>query len=80
MAIPVINQEIDKLIREYSAEGITTKDIADILKLKYQTVASHMLNNNIPRNHSKRGGRRMKKPVVIIEGFFNEHERENWLM
>lgn len=82
MANPVITPEIDAEIRKLAGEGLCVKRISNELKIIPATLHSHMKKNDIPRNKERRGkaGRHLKKNHVVPAGYFNEHERENWLM
>lgn len=79
----VITPEINLKIKELAAAGFTRKQIAADLKIKYQTIASHMIDHKIlskMQNRGRWGGRKKKTKTVVLEGFFNEHERQNWLI
>jgi len=79
----VITPEVDTEIRRLADDGKTTNDIARQLKIKYQTVYDHVARNNIqvkpePRGRYKRN--KKEKTPVVMEGYFNLNERENWLV
>lgn len=82
MPAKVITPEIDLQIRELAAEKKTTNAIAKELKIRYQTVYDHMTRNNIDHVLESRGKHKPTKreKKARQEGFFNEHERQNWLM
>ncbi len=83
MPAKVITSSIDERIRELAEEGKTNTVIARMTGLKYQTVYDHVNRNNIKVTPEPRGQHNRKnkpKRRVALEGYFNEHERENWLM
>lgn len=76
------NKISDEVAGEMKALGktMTAKQISKELNVPYSTVQWYMSANNIPRKMGKRTGGRPIVKRTESNGFFNEHERENWLV
>jgi hypothetical protein len=71
---PDIKQRIKTMGKQSNA-----REIAKVLGLSTMTVWRHLSNHKpVLQNDAVRFSRNKKKRVA--EGFFNENERENWLV
>lgn len=80
-----ITHELDSEIRRLGGLGKTCTQIAKQLNLKFQTVNNYLQSNNIERGRDwmrkpPSSDKRLVRRKQVREGFFNEHERENWLV
>jgi IS30 family transposase len=78
-----ITPDHDKEMRRLGGLGKSVNQIARQLNLKYQTVHNYMKSHDIERGRELSAVRRLgpaRKKQQPVAGFFNEHERENWLV
>lgn len=80
-----ITSEQDSEIRRLGEIGKTVYSIAKQLKISYSTIHTYMVKHNIERkiDEVKRknftSDKRIERRKSGRIGYFNEHERENWL-